>query len=361
MLCPRRPAYHGAADSVSTRRASSLARVTLYLAPAQDVGARSMDTVFSIVAGLALLAFGGEAVVRGAVGIARKFGVSELLIGLTLVAFGTSTPELLTSVNAAVAGSPGIAIGNVVGSNIGNILLIFAIVVLVKPVAVDPNAIKRDGVIMVGVSLLLVALAWAFGELNRVVGAILLAGLIAYVVFAYMMERKGGPAAELHKAEGHSHDPVPSPLWQSAAFALGGLVLLVFGADFLVKGAITLAKAAGVSETVIGLTIVAIGTSLPELVASLAAALKGRSDIAFGNIVGSNIYNILGILGLTALVAPVPVPPDMVARDWIAMVGAAVLLLFHAWTGSKVSRGEGAFLILLYGAYCWFLLQPTPG
>ena len=318
-----------------------------------------METFLQIVGGLALLALGGEAVVRGAVGIARRFGVSELLIGLTLVAFGTSTPELLTSVNAALNGSPGIAVGNVVGSNIGNILLIFAIVVMVKPVAVDPAAIKRDGLIMVGVSLLLIALALTFGELSRLVGAILLAGLIGYVVFAYMMERRGGPAAELHKDESHSHDPAPANIWVSLAFALGGLVLLVFGADFLVSGATTLAKAVGVSETVIGLTIVAIGTSLPELVASLVAALRGRSDIAFGNIVGSNIYNILGILGITALVAPVPIPPDMAARDWIAMTGAAIVLLLHAWTGARVTRMEGLSLLALYGVYCWLLLSPN--
>ena len=315
-----------------------------------------METALAIVAGLVLLALGGEGVVRGAVGIARRFGVSELLIGLTLVAFGTSTPELLTSVNAALAGSPGIAVGNVVGSNIGNILLIFAIVVLIRPVTIDPAAITRDGFIMVGVSVLLVALAFTFGELSRLVGAILLAGLIAYALFAYSMERKGGPAAELHKAESHSHDPVPEPLWQSIGFALGGLGLLIIGADWLVGGAIDLAQAAGVSETVIGLTIVAVGTSLPELVASLAAALKGRSDIAFGNIVGSNIYNILGILGVTALTVPVPIPPEMGARDWIALVGAAVLLLVVAFTGRKVTRLEGVGLLGLYGVYCWSLL-----
>lgn len=317
-----------------------------------------METALQLLGGLILLALGGEGVVRGAVGIARRLGVSELLIGLTLVAFGTSTPELLTSVNAALAGSPGIAVGNVVGSNIGNILLIFAIVVLVKPVAVDPKAITRDGFIMLAASVILVGFAVFVGELSRPVGAALVALLIGYIVFAYWMESKGGPAAELHKAESHAHDPVPSPLWQSLGFALGGLALLAVGADFLVKGAITLAQSLGMSQTVIGLTIVALGTSLPELVASLVAALRGRSDIAFGNIVGSNIYNILGILGVTALVAPVPIPPDMVARDWIAMVGAACLLLFHAWTGAKVTRLEGAFLLALYGVYCWFLLNP---
>jgi cation:H+ antiporter len=320
-----------------------------------------METALQIIGGLILLALGGEAVVRGAVGVARRLGVSELMIGLTLVAFGTSTPELLTSVNAAMSGAPGIAIGNVVGSNIGNILLIFAIVVIVKPVDIDPKAISRDGLIMVGVTLLLIILALTFGELSRLVGFILVAGLIGYIFFAYNQEKKGGPAAELHKAEAeaavHKEDK-PMPLWQALGFALVGLALLVVGADNLVKGAITLATLAGLSETIIGLTIVAIGTSLPELVASLVAALRGRADVAFGNIVGSNLYNILGILGVTALVAPVPIPPDMVARDWIALLGAAVLLLYHAWTGRRVTRLEGGWFLTLYAVYCWFLLNP---
>jgi cation:H+ antiporter len=320
-----------------------------------------METALQILGGLVLLALGGEAVVRGAVGVARKLGVSELLIGLTLIGFGTSTPELLTSVNAALAGSPGISLGNVVGSNIGNILLIFAIVALVRPISVDPKAISRDGAVMIAVSVLLVLVATQLGVLSRLVGGVFVAGLVAYLVFAWLSERKGGPAAELHEAEVAPHDPGTPPVWQSIAFAIGGLVMLIFGADFLVKGAITLAQAAGMSETVIGLTIVAIGTSLPELVASLAAALKGRSDVAIGNIIGSNIYNILGILGITALISPVDIPPDMAWRDWIAMLGAAALLLFFAWTGRRVTRLEGGVLLVLYAVYCWLLLQQGGG
>lgn len=320
-----------------------------------------METAFEIIIGLALLALGGEGVVRGAVGVARRLGVSELLIGLTLVGFGTSTPELLTSINAAAAGSPGIAIGNVVGSNIGNVLLIFAVVVLVRPVLVDRKAITRDSAVMIGVSALLVAIAVFVGELSRVVGGIFLAGLIAYIVMAFLLERNGGGAAEMHAGEVQEHTgPRPEPLAISIVFALGGLGLLIVGADQLVSGAITLAQAVGMSETVIGLTIVAIGTSLPELVASLAAALKGRSDVAVGNIIGSNVYNILGILGLTALVAPVPVPPDMIARDWIALLGAAVLLTALAFINGKLGRMTGLAFLTLYGVYTYLLLQSGP-
>jgi cation:H+ antiporter len=315
-----------------------------------------LETLLTIAGGLVLLTAGGEGVVRGAVGVARRLGVSELLIGLTLVAFGTSAPELLTSVQAALAGSPGIAVGNVVGSNIGNILLIFAIVAMVRPVAVDPAAIRRDGLVMLLVTLMFVAIAASVGVLARWVGGVLVALLVAYVLFAWWTERDGGPAAERHAGEGEQKPTPGASLGVSLLFAFGGLVLLVVGADLLVGGAIVLARTLGLSETVIGLTIVAIGTSLPELVASLAAALKGRADVAFGNIVGSNIYNVLGILGITALVAPVSVPPDMMLRDWAAMIGSAALLLVHAWTGARVSRAEGGVLLLGYAVYAWLLL-----
>jgi cation:H+ antiporter len=319
-----------------------------------------METAIQIIAGLALLALGGEGVVRGAVGVARRLGVSELLIGLTLVGFGTSTPELLTSINAAIAGSPGIAIGNVVGSNIGNILLIFAIVILIRPVAIDAKSIARDSAVMIAVSALLIAIAVFVGELSRWVGALFFLGLIAYIVVAFMSERKTVPSATMQPPETITEPKAKlDPLPVSLAFAFGGLVALIFGADFLVKGAITLAEAAGMSQTVIGLTIVAVGTSLPELVASLAAALKGRSDVAVGNIIGSNIYNILGILGLTALIAPVAVPPDMIARDWIAMGGAAVLMVALAYAFGKFGRLTGLLFLAIYGVYTYFLLQGT--
>lgn len=316
--------------------------------------------VLQIVIGLILLAAGGELVVRGAVAVARRLGVSELLIGLTLVGFGTSTPELITSLNAAFAGSPGIAVGNVVGSNIGNILLIFAIVTLVRPVAVDPAALRRDGVVMLAATLVLIAIALIFGALSRLTGFVLLAGLGLYLWFAWTQEREGGAVAERREAVAQTAVAVPpGPLAWSLVVAFAGMALLIFGADTLVKGAITLASLAGLSETVIGLTIVALGTSLPELVASLAAALKGRADVAFGNIIGSNIYNLLGILGVTALVHPIAIPPDMMLREWVALYGAALLFLFHAAFGAKVGRIEGAFLLAHYALYCWLLLDPN--
>lgn len=315
-----------------------------------------METALQIIAGLALLALGGEGVIRGAVGIARRFGLSELLIGLTLVGFGTSAPELITSIDAALLGSPGIALGNVLGSNIGNILLILALVLLVKPIAVNPAAVGRDGLLVIVVSIGLAALALFFDELNRWIGALLLSGLLTYVALVWRLERKGGAAAALHVEESHTHDPAPRTVLISALVAVGGLALLVWGADLLVTGAIATARLVGVSETVIGLTIVAIGTSLPELVATLAAALKGRSDVAFGNIVGSNLYNILGILGTTALIHPIAIPDDVGLVDWGVLVGSAALLMAFALTGRRLTRLEGAALLAFYLAYVFYLL-----
>ena len=315
-----------------------------------------MEMAFQIVAGLTLLALGGEGIIRGSVGVARRLGLSELLIGLTLVGFGTSFPELVTSVDAALLGSPGVALGNVIGSNISNILLILALVVLIRPIAFNPAATGRDGVLAIAVSVLLAVLATAFGELDRWLGAMLVGLLVIYTGVVWWLERKGGPAATVHAGESRAHDPAPQALWLSVAIALGGLGLVIFDADLLVKGAIASARIAGISETVIGLTIVAIGTSLPELVAALAAALRGRADVAFGAIVGSNIYNILGILGVTALIHPIVIPADIGIPDWAVLIGSSVLLLILAFTGRRAKRLEGVFFLCAYSAYVAYLL-----
>jgi cation:H+ antiporter len=316
-----------------------------------------VEVWIQIGAGLALLALGGEGVVRGAVGVARRLGVSELLIGLTLVGFGTSTPELLTSISAALRGADGVAVGNVVGSNISNILLIAALAAIARPIAVARAAVFRDGSTMIAVSVALAAYAALSPVIGRWAGAALVMLLTAYLIWTWLVERgTHKPSAELHRAESHAYDPAPPGLWTSLGFALGGIALLIFGADLLVRGAVTLARSAGLSETVIGLTIVAVGTSLPELVATLAAAAKGRSDVAFGNVVGSNIYNVLGVLGITALVRPLAVPADMLAVDWGVFVGSALLLVFHAWLGARITRREGGFLLVLYLLYLTYLV-----
>ena len=303
-----------------------------------------------IMGGLIALVFGGEALVRGASGLARGLGVSPMLIGLVIVGFGTSAPELTTSVAAALRGAPGVAAGNVVGSNIANILLILGICALVAPIAVDRNALRRDGAVLIAATVT-VALLIAFVPVGRVIGAGLVAALLVYVIASYLSDRaRGGAPAALHAAEAGLVPAVQNP-GRAALFLVAGLVGVIAGAALLVEGAVTLARAAGISEAVIGLTIVAVGTSLPELAASITAARRGESDIALGNIVGSNIFNALGILGAAALTRPFAAGAGLALTDLMVMVGSAVLLLIVAATGWKIDRREGAVLVLLYAGY----------
>jgi len=316
-----------------------------------------LPAIAGIIAGLILLVLGGEAIIRGTVGIARRLGVSELVIGLTLVGFGTSTPELVTSIDAARAGSPGIALGNVIGSNIGNVLLIFAVVTLIRPVAAHPMVVGRDAVVALCATVLLAGVGLALGEISRPMGGLMTLLLVAYLAYILRFERRAGSGTTHHEEEVQVHDPAPSALWVSIPLALGGLALLIAGADLLVEGAMALARGAGVSETVVGIAIVAVGTSLPEFVATLAATLKGRGDIAFGNIIGSNIYNILGVLGITTIVRPLAIPAEIGLVDWAILVGSATLILVFARTGARVVRWEGAVLFGIYGAYVGYLLR----
>lgn len=311
-----------------------------------------------IVIGLVLLLAGGEFLVRGSVAVARRLGVSTLMIGLTLVGFGTSTPELVTSLKAAYANSPGIAVGNVVGSNIANILLIMGVAALLMPVPVDRQSFKRDGSMLIAISLAAVVVV-LFGYLGRVVGALFVAALIAYIVWAYLTERDSGPVGEEHAEHRiDSHGKPPTSLLVGLLIALGGLAAVVFGADLLVGGSIVLAKALGVSDTIIGLTLVAVGTSLPELATTLMAALRKQEDMAFGNVVGSNIYNVLGILGITALVMPLVVPAEIILFDIWVLLGSAVLLVVLAAVSGRVARWHGFLFLALYAAY--LAVQASP-
>jgi cation:H+ antiporter len=281
--------------------------------------------------------------------------VSPLLVGLTLVGFGTSTPELVTSLTAALNGSPGIAVGNVVGSNIANILLILGITVMIMRLPVAPEAYRRDGLALVGSTLAcLAAVLW--GSLDRGVGVVLLALLAGYLVWAYRSER-ATPDAEEERHEHMAEDVPPAgrTVLASAGIALLGIVITIVGARMLVSGAVDLATGFGVSDTLIGLTIVAVGTSLPELVACGVAALRGHSDVALGNVIGSNIYNVLGILGITALVKPIPVPPEIARLDIWVLIGATALLMVFLRTGWRLRRWEGFAFLLLYVAYLGWL------
>lgn len=304
-----------------------------------------------LASGLILLVAGGDFFVRGSVGIAERLKVSPLVIGLTLVGFGTSTPELLTSLIAALKGSPGIALGNVVGSNTCNILLILGAAALIYPLATERKALMRDGAVMLGASLVCLALAMA-GVVSRPVGFLMVAALATYIVVVYRLERRDNAAREhAAKAEALVAEPHPRALFPLLAMTAGGLAATILGAHWLVNAAIDLAAMLGVSDTIIGLTVVALGTSLPELVTSVVAALRRQSDIALGNILGSNIYNVLGILGTTALVRPVAVPAEILRFDIWVMLGATALLLIFARSGDRICRAEGGTLLGLYALY----------
>jgi cation:H+ antiporter len=268
--------------------------------------------------------------------------ISPFVIGLTVVGFGTSTPELLVSVQAALKGVPDIAIGNIVGSNIANVLLIVGVTALVWPIHVAGSALRRDTTIMILSALALVPL-FAMGEIGRVAGLTLVAGLIAYLVWTFLKPRQ--------EASDDDAEAAATPIVNALLWVALGLVGLLFGARFLVDGAVSVAQDFGVSEAFIGLTIVAIGTSLPELATSLIAAFRHQSDIAIGNIVGSNIFNVLGILGVTSMVAPIPVAPRFLTFDLPIMIVVSIVLTGLLLLHQKIGRRTGAVMLLAYCAY----------
>lgn len=311
-----------------------------------------------VILGLAGLVVGGELLVRGAVSAARSLGISPMVIGLTLVGFGTSTPELVTSLQAALSGSSGIAIGNVVGSNIGNVLLILGMAAFLAPIAVDPKAFRRDGTVMILATFLCLG-AVLLGDVSRIVAATFVIALIVYLSATLWIESRNSvtPAAAVYEAEAKTVPRRDHAFGAAIMISIVGLAVTILGARFLVLGAVSLAQSAGISETVIGLTVVAIGTSMPELVTAIVAVRKGQGDVALGNVLGSNIFNILGILGVTALVQPLTVPAEILRLDIWVMCTAALVLLLFARTGWTVSRREGAVLLLAYATYLGVLLS----
>jgi len=303
--------------------------------------------------GVVLLTLGGEALIRGSLAAAKRLGVSPLLSGLIIVGFGTSAPELVVSIDAAIHGRPDIAIGNIVGSNIGNILLILGICALITPLAVKPMVLRRDAVTVVAASILFLVLVGG-SALDRSDAAIFLVALAAYLVWAYWTEQyHAAPSAELHKAEAEEVSALPKSVWWISMAVVIGLILLVGGSQVLLTGAIGIAESFQISEAVIGLTLVAVGTSLPELAISIIAAIRRHADVAVGNILGSNIFNLLGILGISALLQPLPVHARILQFDQWIMLGTSILLLIFLYTGRSLSRLEGGILLAGYGVYLW--------
>lgn len=308
------------------------------------------------VLGLAALVTGAEALVRGASRLAVSWGISPLVVGLTVVAFGTSAPEMAVSVGAALAGSTVLAIGNVVGSNIANVLLILGLSALIAPLLVHEQVIRQEIPILIGASLVVVAMALD-GNIGRVEAALLFAGVIAYTVFLVVQSRRA-----YRDAEDAFASEIPTTSWDrhwsvQTLLVVGGLGLLVLGADWLVGAAVAFAKLLGVSDLVIGLTVVAVGTSMPEIATSLIAALRGQRDIAVGNVVGSNIFNLLAVLGAAGVVSAGGLAVPDAARNfdlWV-MLAVALACLPIVLTGREIARWEGGLFLGYYAAYLLYL------
>lgn len=307
-----------------------------------------------MAAGLVLLFVGGEGLVRGSVAIAERLGISKLLIGLVIVGFGTSTPELLVSVNAALGGTPEIALGNVVGSNIANVLLIVGVAAVITPILGWDRTAVREALVATFVSL--AAFALVQGEvITRIEGIAMLVVLSGYLFASYWLEKRDREAkAFQHEAEEFEDIPLTRP-WLAPVLALGGIISLVFGADMLVEGAVNIARDFGVPDAVIGLSLVAIGTSLPELATAIVAAIRRHSDVVLGNVIGSNIFNILAILGVTVVIQPIEVSARFREIDTPVMLGAALLLLALLFATRSIGRLWGALMLAVYAAYMVFL------
>lgn len=308
-----------------------------------------------LAASLGVLFAGAEGLVRGSSSLALRLGLTPLVVGLTVVAFGTSAPELVVSISASLRGQGDLAMGNVVGSNIFNIGIILGLAAVICPVTVALPVLKLDAPIMLAVVILLAVLALS-GEVSRLMGAGLVAMLVVYTVFNIVEARKQA-SAEVKQEYSEGVPPPTGSLGKDLVLIAGGLGLLVVGSNLLVSSSTTIARAFNLSEAVIGLTIVAAGTSMPELATSVVAALRRQSDIAVGNVIGSNTFNVLGVIGGASLTSPL-IAPSITRFDLGAMVAFSVGVLFLMWSGRKVQRWEGALLLAGYGIYLW-VLWPT--
>lgn len=310
--------------------------------------------ILLLLLSLAMLYFGAEGLVRGSSSLAIRAKVSPLVVGLTIVAFGTSSPELVVSLNATLAGQGDISIGNVVGSNIFNICVILGIAAMIQPMNVRKQLTKIDVPIMIAVAALFTVMFW-HGHLSRIAGAILFIGIIAYTVFSIIYAKKEGKK-DPESLEEFDEFKASKSVWLDLLYIVIGLVILIIASNLLVESSVFIAKAMGISEAVIGLTIIAAGTSMPELATSIVAAIRKNPEIAIGNVVGSNIFNILSILGISSLVKPISAP-NVNYIDLLIMLSVSVLLLIMMRYKYKISRADGAFSFIIYIGYTFFLLR----
>ena len=313
----------------------------------------TLIAVFKLVAGFVLLYFGGDWLVNGGVALARRFRISPLVIGMTIVAFGTSAPELLVSMTSSIKGSAGIAMGNVIGSNIANIGLILGLTAMLCPIPTQNRKVSANGLVMILASLLALVFSLNNG-LSRIEGLILFAGIILFTVISIRLGRTKQDATQPNS------EPQGKEMSVLVALLLVALscAMLAFGADFMVDGATSIAQALGVSDKVIGLTIVALGTSLPELAASVAAALKKEMDISIGNIIGSNIFNLMCVLGASASIRPIPFDYMQYRMDFVIMMAfsAGLIILIQPWKAQgRLGRISGIIMFAAYAIYAWSL------
>ena len=307
-------------------------------------------THIQLIGGFILLFAGGEGLVRGAVSLARRLHVSPLLIGATVVAFGTSMPELVVTLQAALRGSPGIAFGIVIGSNVANLMLILGFAVVITPVVVSRRAVVRDGGALIGATALLVVFV-SFGTLVAWQGALMLVLLGVYTCTSYWHERRLEVGRDIrHRLEEMWH-VLPRPIWLATLAVILGLASVSIGAHLMVGAATIIARGLGITETVIGITVVAVGTSLPELATTVVAAYRKQADVALGNVLGSSLFNILAILGVVTVVTPLPVPDEILHLDIWVLAGITVLVIALALAGVRLGRPFGVLLLLGYAAF----------
>jgi cation:H+ antiporter len=309
-----------------------------------------MVDIFFVISGLSILLISGEATLRGAIGLARSLDISPAVIGLTVVGLGTSLPELVVCIDAALAGKPDFAVGNVIGSNISNTLLILGAGAVILPLACDPRAVLHDGTMMVVAT----AIACILGVTGGIVawqGLLMLLALAGFMAWSFFADRHHGPAAKIHERGARNIPVTPVDGARTLIFVISGLAGLAGGAFLLVEGAEGIARSAGVPDYIIGLTILAVGTSLPELFASIVASLRGHGDVAIANVIGSNLFNVFGILGATSLVTPLLFAPEIRAIDLWVMAGSTVVLIPILITGWRIARPEGMLLLAGYAGY----------
>ncbi len=309
-----------------------------------------MITTLEILGGFVLLLFGAEFLVRGAVALARRLDVSPMVIGMTIVAYGTTAPELVVSVEAALGGVPGIAVGNVVGSNIANILLILGAASLVHPILCTPRLLFRDTSVMLGAAILFVGLALT-GTISRTQGILMIAAIICYSLYTYWAERRRSQTKDILEKEAEEFSEGPRSVWLALLAVIGGIVSVVVGARILISGALTAARYFGVGDEVIGLTLVAIGTSLPELATAMVAAWRRHTDVAIGNVIGANIYNVLAIMGVVSIISPLEIPEQIGRFDIWFMLAVTLALLVAVVAFKGVTRGVGGVFLGAYAVY----------